>query len=48
MHYKCGEKPGKGWYKSVQTGEIIHLDQNTDRLPPCPSDKKSCDWEKVA
>jgi len=47
MPHKCGEIPGKGHYKSVQTGEIIHLDQDTDRLPPCPIDKKSCDWIKI-
>lgn len=47
MSFKCGTKPGKGHYESVQTGEIIHLDQDTDRLPPCPLDKKSCDWKKI-
>jgi len=47
MTFKCGTKPGKGDYQSVETGEIIHLDQDTDRLPPCPLDKKSCNWNKI-
>jgi hypothetical protein len=47
MTFKCGNKPGKGHYESVETGEIITLDQDTDRLPPCPLDKKSCNWKKI-
>lgn len=47
MSYKCGNKPGKGHYVSVETGEIIYLPKDTDPLPPCPIDKKSCDWRKI-
>lgn len=31
-----GEKPGVGTYKCTNCGELVHLDQNTDKLPPCP------------
>lgn len=31
-----GEKPGVGTYKCTKCGELVHLDQNTDTLPPCP------------
>lgn len=44
---KCGENPGIGHYQSVETGEIIYLNDNSDRLPPCPINRKSCDWRKV-
>ena len=46
MVYNCGEKPGKGRYKCNSCGEIIVLDDNTDRLPPCPSCEK-CNWGKL-
>jgi DNA-directed RNA polymerase subunit RPC12/RpoP len=31
-----GEKPGKGTYKCTKCGELIHLDDSTDTMPPCP------------
>jgi len=40
MSLKCGTKPGKGHYQSVETGEIITLDQDTDRLPRVLSTRK--------
>lgn len=30
-----GEKPGKGTYRCLNCGEIIHLDDG-DTMPPCP------------
>ncbi|MBE9594979.1 MAG: hypothetical protein IMF19_16040 [Proteobacteria bacterium] len=35
MEYKCGEKPGKGRYICTSCGEDLHLDDDTDALPPC-------------
>jgi DNA-directed RNA polymerase subunit RPC12/RpoP len=32
--YSTGEKPGKGYYKCTTCGEIVHLDQDSDTLPP--------------
>lgn len=34
--YKTGEKPGIGTYKCTKCGELVHLNDNTDVLPPCP------------
>lgn len=34
--YSTGDKPGKGAYKCTTCGKIVHLDQDTDTLPPCP------------
>lgn len=31
-----GEKPGVGTYKCTRCGQLVHLDDNTDILPPCP------------
>jgi DNA-directed RNA polymerase subunit RPC12/RpoP len=31
-----GEKPGKGVYVCIKCGEKVRLDDNSDRLPPCP------------
>jgi DNA-directed RNA polymerase subunit RPC12/RpoP len=39
--YSTGDKPGKGSYKCTACGEIVHLDQNTDTLPPCPKCHKT-------
>ena len=36
MNHSTGEKPGKGKYKCNECGFIIHLDDDTDTLPPCP------------
>ena len=33
---KTGEKPGKGTYKCTKCGQLVHLDDATDTLPPCP------------
>lgn len=33
---KTGEKPGIGIYKCTNCGELVHLDDSTDTLPPCP------------
>lgn len=41
-----GEKPGKGPYKCTNCGEVIHLDQRTDRLPPCPKCAKT-NWKNA-
>ena len=35
--YKTGEKPGKGTYQCTKSGTIVVLNDNTDRLPPCPT-----------
>ena len=34
--YHTGEKPGIGDYECTNCGQIVHLDDNTDTLPPCP------------
>ncbi|KIL73321.1 zinc ribbon-containing protein [Pseudobacillus badius] len=31
-----GETPGKGDYQCKQCGQVITLDEDKDRLPPCP------------
>ena len=31
-----GEKPGIGVYTCNTCGQKVKLDNNTDRLPPCP------------
>ena len=45
MTYKCGEKPGKGWYVCIACGEDLYLDQDTDTLPPCAKCEK-CEFRK--
>lgn len=32
-----GDKPGAGVYVCDNCGQIISLDNNTDKLPPCPA-----------
>lgn len=32
-----GEKPGKGMYTCMRCGQVVRLDDNTDKLPPCPT-----------
>lgn len=32
-----GEKPGAGTYTCTQCGQVVVLDDNDDRMPPCPS-----------
>lgn len=34
--YRTGEKPGTGDYQCIECGQIVHLDDNSDTLPPCP------------
>ncbi len=34
---KTGEKPGKGFYTCTSCGQVVHLDDNSDTLPPCPT-----------
>ena len=36
-----GEKPGKGQYTCTNCGKTILLDENSDKLPPCPSCHKT-------
>ncbi len=31
-----GEKPGKGVYVCKHCGQKVVLDDNSDKLPPCP------------
>ena len=33
---KTGEKPGKGTYTCTHCGTRVHLDDDSDTLPPCP------------
>ncbi|MFT9004942.1 MAG: hypothetical protein ABF991_09570 [Liquorilactobacillus hordei] len=44
--YTTGDKPGIGNYRCTHCGEIIHLDQNTDTLPPCPK-CYATNWSRV-
>ncbi len=36
MIYITGNKPGEGTYQCTNCGIYITLDDNTDKLPPCP------------
>ena len=36
MH-NTGEKPGMGTYVCISCGQTVSLDEDTDRLPPCPN-----------
>jgi DNA-directed RNA polymerase subunit RPC12/RpoP len=36
-----GEKPGKGRYVCTNCGQVVHLDDNSDSLPPCPKCSKT-------
>lgn len=44
--YTTGEKPGKGRYKYEKCREVIRLDDDSDKLPPCPS-CHGTKWTKV-
>lgn len=53
MTYDIGEKPGKGTYQCIYSSDTVVLDDNSDKLPPCPSN--SCTdshpdtkWRKIA
>lgn len=41
MAYSTGEKPGKGTYKCVACGQLVVLDDTSDKLPPCPKCEKT-------
>ena len=45
MVYKCGEEPGKGLYICDFCGTAVNLDNDTDKLAPCPKCGK-CDYNK--
>jgi hypothetical protein len=49
MLYDIGEKPGKGKYICTTCHDwTVTLDDNTDRLPPCPKCKdKPVKYRKV-
>ncbi len=34
---KTGEQPGAGKYKCTNCGQMVTLDADGDKLPPCPS-----------
>lgn len=34
--YITGEKPGKGIYICTTCLQAVHLDDDSDTLPPCP------------
>lgn len=44
--YRTGEKPGKGYYKCCKCGQVIHLDEDSDALPPCPKCNHTY-WDKA-
>lgn len=46
MKYHCGEKPGVGTYVCTNDAFEVHLDDSTDKLPPCPK-CKNCEYEKM-
>lgn len=46
MAYQIGEKPGKGIYCCTNCGCKVRLDDNSDKLPPCPKCKKG-PYEKI-
>lgn len=41
-----GEKPGIGSYQCKNCGEVVRLDNSSDRLPPCPRCHKT-DFRKI-
>lgn len=44
MNYRTGEAPGSGSYRCKTCNQLIHLDDNSDRIPPCPNCNGSV-WE---
>lgn len=46
MKHQIGEKPGKGTYRCVNCGCKVELDDESDRLPPCPECSKG-PYEKI-
>lgn len=52
MAHDIGEKPGKGTYQCIYSQHTVVLDDDSDRLPPCPSkdcikDNPKTKWIKV-
>lgn len=45
MAYTCGEEPGKGIYTCLNCGQTVTLDDDTDKLPPCPK-CEGCDYRR--
>lgn len=43
---KSGEEPGKGTYECTNCGQQVLLDDNTDKLPPCPKCEKPTYYNK--
>jgi ribosomal protein S27AE len=43
---KTGEKPGTGTYLCKNCNHSIYLDDDSDRLPPCPKCTKT-DFIKI-
>ena len=31
-----GQEPGAGTYRCTRCGQVVELDEDGDRLPPCP------------
>lgn len=46
VKYHCGEKPGVGTYVCTNDAFEVHLDDSTDKLPPCPK-CENCEYEKM-
>ncbi|MBD3372423.1 MAG: hypothetical protein GF403_06875 [Candidatus Coatesbacteria bacterium] len=44
--YTCGEKPGRGTYVCNYCSTRVHLDDDTDALPPCPTCQK-CSYTRA-
>ncbi|UCH87925.1 MAG: hypothetical protein JSV49_06550 [Thermoplasmata archaeon] len=45
MVYNCGEEPGKGMYMCDHCGTGITLENDGDKLTPCPKCGK-CEYNK--
>lgn len=37
MTYKVGDKPGKGAYRCVRCGFLVHIYDDDDKLQACPA-----------
>ncbi|MDR6222704.1 zinc ribbon-containing protein [Methanococcoides alaskense] len=47
MIYHTGEKPGKGTYRCTTCNRDVTLDNDTDKLPPCPKCYKT-EYRKIS
>jgi hypothetical protein len=52
MYHNVGEKPGKGTYQCVHSGNTVILHDENDSLPPCSSNDCTDEypdtkWRKV-